>query len=354
MDIEIRRTDSPRPLPEGNLGFGRTFTDHLFRMRYEAERGWVAPCIEPYGPLAMDPAASVLHYAQGVFEGLKAFRGSDDRVRLFRLDRHARRFARSADLLCIPPVPEEVFLESVRALVAIDSHWVPAAEGSALYLRPFIVATEPFLGVRPAQRYEYVVIACPVGAYYEKGFAPVRIRVEREHVRAARGGVGAAKTGANYAASLRAAELAKKGGYSQVLWTDAEQHEWIEEVGTMNVFVHLQDEVVTPPLDGAILEGVTRNTVITLLRDRGLTVRERPISLTELRAAHTAGSLHEVFGTGTAAVVSPVSALGIDGTDMRIGDGEAGPLARSLFDEVVGIQRGDREDRHGWTVSVEI
>ncbi len=348
MEIEIRRTDSPRPVPEGSLGFGRVFTDHVFRMCWEPDRGWTDARIEPYGPVSMDPAASVLHYAQSIFEGLKAFRGADDRIRLFRPDRHARRFVKSAEVLCIPPLPEEVFVESVEKLVEMEARWVPGADGSALYLRPIVFATEPFLGVRPAQRYEYVVLACPVGAYYAKGFAPVKIWVERERVRVAKGGLGTAKTGGNYAASLLAAEAAKKRGYAQVLWTDAVEHEWIEEVGTMNVFVHLQDEVATPPLDGSILDGVTRDSVITLLRERGVAVRERPVSVTEVRAAHTAGALHEIFGTGTAAVVSPVSALGLGGQDLPIGDGTAGPLARSLFDEVVGIQRGAREDRHGW------
>jgi branched-chain amino acid aminotransferase len=350
MQVEVRQTQTPREKPTGDLGFGRVFTDHVFRMDYDEERGWHDARIEPYGPLTLDPAASSLHYAQSVFEGLKAFRGVDGAVRLFRPDRHAARFARSCDRLCIPRLPEGAFLEAVERAVAQDVAWVPSQEGAALYIRPFVFATEAFLGVRPAASYAFMVILSPVGAYYAKGFSPVRIWVERQAVRAAPGGVGSAKTAGNYAASLRAATAAKSRGYDQVLWTDAVEHRYVEEVGTMNLFLHLGDEIVTPSLDGGtILPGVTRDSVIHLLRERGETVVERSVTVDEVVAAHRDGTLREVFGTGTAAVVSPVGALGFEDGDLTVGDGGVGPLAKQLFDEVQALQRGEAEDRFGWT-----
>jgi branched-chain amino acid aminotransferase len=349
MQVEVHETEAPREKPKGALGFGRVFTDHVFRLDYDVEHGWHRGRIEPYGPVVLDPAASVLHYAQTVFEGLKAFRGVDGRVRLFRADRHARRFRESCEKLCIPPITEDTFVTAVERVVAHDASWVPDEEGASLYVRPFVFATEAFLGVRAASTYAFYVILSPVGAYYAKGFAPVRIWVERHAVRAAKGGVGAAKTAANYAASLHAAAAAKARGYDQVLWTDSTAHEHVEEVGTMNLFVHLNDEVVTPELDGVILPGVTRDSVIRLLRDRGLRVSERKLTIDEIRSAHAQGQLREVFGTGTAAVVSPVGELGFDDGDITIGNGQAGPLALSLFAEINAIQRGEAEDRYGWT-----
>lgn len=355
MDIEIRRTDSPKKMPERDFGFGKIFTDHVFRMQWGGEGGerWHSPRIEPYGEVSLDPAAVVLHYAQAIFEGMKAFRGVDGKVRLFRPDRHGARMARSAERLCIPPVPPEDFVESVKSFVALEERWVPKDPPEAsLYIRPFIYASEAFLGVRPAKRFEYSIICCPVGSYYAGGFEPVKIWVEREQVRAAPGGVGSAKTGGNYAGSLQAFEKAKARGYAQVLWLDAVSHERIEEVGTMNVFVKIGDEVITPPLGGTILPGVTRDCVITLLKDRGVTVSEREITLAEVHEASKGGQLEEIFGSGTAAVISPVGALGLGDEDITVGDGQAGPLASSLRDEIVGIQRGEKEDRFGWTVPV--
>lgn len=349
MNIEVHRTSSPRTLPDGPLGFGLLFTDHAFRMDYGLEAGWHSPRIEPLGPPGLSPAASALHYAQAIFEGLKAFHGEDGKIRLFRPDRHAERFFQSAEKLCIPPLPPELFLEAVEHLVAEEASWVPSATGTALYIRPFAFASEPFLGVRPAHEYIFSIICSPVGAYYARGFEPVRIWVERTEVRAAPGGLGDAKTPANYAASLHAATMAKKRGYDQVLWTNAVSHRFIEEVGTMNVFVHLGDEVVTPSLDGTILPGVTRDSVLTLLRERGVNVVERRLSLEELREAHAKGELHEVFGTGTAAVVSPVGFLGFEDGDITIGDGGPGPLSRSLFEAIVAIQYGRTADERGWT-----
>jgi branched-chain amino acid aminotransferase len=350
MHIEIVTTTHPKPRPQGPLGFGQHFTDHMFRMDYTEGVGWHDARVIPYGPLSLDPAASVFHYAQAVFEGMKAFRGDDGHIRLFRVDRHAARLAGSCDKLCLPTLDEASFAAAVEAIVKKDASWVPAAStGGALYLRPFVIATEAFLGVRPAKTYAFLIILSPVGAYYERGFAPVRIWVERDAARAVKGGVGNAKAAGNYAASLKASMDAKKRGYDQVLWTDATSHELIEEVGTMNLFAVLGDEVVTPRLDGTILPGITRDSILTLLRDRGLRVSERPLRLDEVRAAHANGTLREVFGTGTAAVVSAVGTLGTTDGELKIGDGEPGPLARSLYDELTGIQSGRVADRHGWT-----
>ncbi len=351
MQIAITTTTQPRPRPEGPLGFGQYFTDHIFRVDWTDGRGWHDARIVPYEPLALDPAASVFHYAQAVFEGMKVFRGDDGAIRLFRVDRHAARLADSCDKLCIPTLDAESFAAAVAALVRTDASWVPAAStGGALYLRPFVVATEAFLGVRPAKTYALIIIASPVGAYYERGFAPVRIWVEREAARAVRGGVGSAKAAGNYAASLKVSMAAKKRGYDQVLWTDALTHEFVEEVGTMNLFAVIGDEVVTPRLDdGTILPGITRDSVLALLRARGLKVTERPLRLAELRAAHADGTLREVFGTGTAAVVSAVGTLGTTDGDLTIGGGEPGPLARAIHAELTGIQSGALSDSHGWT-----
>lgn len=353
MQIDVRPTTAPRPRPTGPLGFGTKFTDHVFHMDYVEGEGWKNPRIEPYGPVSLDPAASVLHYAQVVFEGMKAFKGADGTVRLFRPDAHAARLARSCAKLCIAVVEPAHAVEAISRVVAQDADWVPdASTGGALYIRPFVYATEAFLGVRPAKAYTFSIILCPVGAYYERGFAPVRIWVEREKVRAVKGGVGDAKTAGNYAASLSAAADAKARGYDQVLWTDAVEHERIEEVGTMNLFVAFDDEIVTPPLEGTILGGITRDSVITLLKDRGEKIVERNVTLTEVRQAQSSGRLREVFGTGTAAVVSPVGVLGFGDGDMSVADGKPGRLAVSLHDELTAIQRGDRPDPHGWLRTV--
>jgi branched-chain amino acid aminotransferase len=336
-----------RPLP-ADLKFGTLFTEHMVSARFDADSGWSQLDLSAYGKLALDPAASVLHYGQAIFEGMKAFSTIDDRIAIFRPDRHARRFAASAERTCMDAVPEQLFIDAVQALVRADKAWVPEAAGTSLYIRPTLIATEPFLGVRPAKQYLFFVIACPVGPYYAEGFKPVSIWVEQEYVRAAPGGLGGAKVGANYVASLYAAEKAKHAGFSQVLWTDAVEHRYIEEVGTMNVFVRLRDEVVTPPIGSTTLAGVTRDSVLTLLRDFGLRASERPISIDEVVAAHGKGDLLEIFGTGTGAVISPVGTLGLRERTLSIGDGSAGELSQRLFDELQGIQRGSLPDRHGW------
>lgn len=353
MEISIEPSAQPKAKPTGRLGFGTTFTDHMFRMDYDAERGWHAPRIQPYGPLTLDPASAVLHYGQAVFEGLKALRGVDEQVRLFRPDRHRDRFFNSCSRLRIPPLPSGAFIESIRHLVGVEWDWVPRDLESSLYVRPFIVATEPFLGIRPAQRYAFSVILSPVGSYYAQGSRPVRIWVERTATRAAPGGLGAAKTAANYAASLGAAVAAKEKGYDQVLWTDAREHLYLEEVGTMNLFVVIGDEAFTAPLDGTILPGVTRLSVIELLKDRGVTVHERRVSLDEVKEAQRRGDLREVFGTGTAAVISPVGALGFEDGDLVVADGEPGELSTAIRETLTAVQRGRAPDPKGWTLLVE-
>jgi branched-chain amino acid aminotransferase len=347
MLIPTRRTTSPRPRPTGELGFGQVLTDHIFRVDWTKDRGWHDARVEPYGPLALDPAAAVLHYGQTAFEGLKAFRGSDGVVRLFRPRDHARRLARTAARLCMPAPDEGLLIEGMKALVRADADWFPDAPGTSLYLRPLLIATEAFLGVRPAHRYALLVMASPVGGYFGATARPLRLWVERRLSRAAPGGLGAAKTGANYVASLLAAEDAKARGFDQVLWTDAGAHRLVEEVGTMNLFARIGPTVVTPPLSDTLLAGVTRDTVLTLLRDDGAPVQERPLALEELEAAHRAGTLAEVFGTGTAAVVAAVGELAWEGGGLQL-PAPAGGTGERLRTRILAMQYGDAPDPHGW------
>ncbi|MET0851646.1 MAG: branched-chain amino acid aminotransferase [Candidatus Rokuibacteriota bacterium] len=351
--IRITRATTLKKKPkDGELGFGQLFTDHMFLADFQEEKGWYDPRVEPYGPIPMDPAAAVLHYAQAVFDGLKAFRGVDGKVRLFRPDKHVERMNNSARRLCIPPLDPEMALASIVTLVGLDRDWVPRTVGTSLYVRPTVIANEAFLGVRPARSYIYYVILSPVGAYYPEGMAPVKIRVEEKYVRAVEGGLGAAKTGANYAASLMAGEEAKHGGYTQVLYLDGVHRRYLDEVGTMNMMVKIGDEVITPPLSGTILAGVTRDSVLTLLRDWGIRATERPIGIDEVVAAHKSGTLAEAWGTGTAAVISPVGELAYRGEKMVIGGGQIGPLTQRLYEAIVGIQYGKTPDPHNWTVEV--
>ncbi len=350
--LHLAAARKPRP-EDKDLVFGRTFTDHMAMVDYDAERGWFDPRVVPYGPVALDPAAAVFHYAQEMFDGLKAFRGTDGKVRVFRLDRHCRRLHEGAPRLCIPAVDEGLARAAILALLDADRDWVPSSPGTALYIRPTVIATEPFLGVRPAKRYLFFVIASPVGAYSGEAFTPTRILVEDSYVRAAVGGLGGVKAGANYIASLRAAEDAKARGYAQVLWTDAHEHTYLEEVGTMNLVVRIGDEIVTPPLEGSILAGVTRDSVMTLLREWGFSVSERRLGMEELLKAHRAGTLREVFGCGTAAVITPVGTLGWKGEDIVIGDGRPGEIARRLFDAITAIQYGRGPDTHGWMTALD-
>jgi branched-chain amino acid aminotransferase len=347
--IPVTRTSSPRPRPaEDQLGFGRHFSDHMLLVDYVKGQGWHSPRIVPYGPLAIEPSAAGLHYGQAMFEGLKAYRIASGEVALFRLDRHAARMAAGAERLSIPPVDEALFMQGIRQLVAADRDWVPGAKGTALYVRPTILATEPFLGVRAAEQYTFFVITSPVGTYYTGGMKPVRIWVEHERVRAVRGGIGATKAAANYVASLLVAEEARAKGCDQVLWLDAVEHRWLEEVGTMNLFLLIGDELVTPPLGGSILPGVTRDTVITLAREWGVTVHERLVSIEEVHAAHASGALQEVFGTGTAAVIQAVGTLVEGETELSVNGGVPGPLAERLYTAITRLQYGEEPDTRGW------
>jgi branched-chain amino acid aminotransferase len=352
MDITVTRTTTPKARPpEAELGFGKHFSDHMFLMNYAAGKGWHQPRIVPYGPLALDPAAAVLHYGQEMFEGTKAFRCADGSVALFRPQANSKRMATGAPRLCMQCPSEAEMTQAMRALVAVETDWVPRAPGTALYLRPTLIATEAFLGVRPALEYLYFIIASPVGNYYGgHGLKAVRIWVETKEVRAPRGGLGATKAGANYAASLHAAMKAKEQGFDQVLWLDAREHRSVEEVGTMNLFAVLGGTLVTPPLSDSILAGVTRDSVLTLARDLGWKVEERPLSLEELREAHRSGALTEVFGVGTAAVISPVGELAHEGGKLVINQGQVGPVSNRLFEEISALQRGARPDPHGWLV----
>lgn len=348
----LTRTPKKKPPLDEQLGFGKYFSDHMYAADYSADRGWTGARVQPYGPVALDPAAGVFHYGQAMFEGSKAFRHVDGSTVLFRPEMHAKRLNASAPRLCMPTFPEEDFVAACKALVKTDLDWVPAKDGTALYLRPTLIATEGFLGVRPANDYLFFIIASPVASYYGKGLKPVRIWVETEHVRAPRGGLGAAKAGANYAASLAAAMRAKKDGFDQVLWLDGRDHAFVEEVGTMNLFVVLGNTLVTPPLSDSILAGVTRDSVMALAKDKGLTIEERPIPMKELVAANQAGTLKEVLGTGTAAVISPVGELTTRTEKLVINGGQPGPIGLELYETITGIQRGTKPDKFGWLMRV--
>lgn len=351
--IDVTRAAARKPKPrDSELGFGVFFTDHMAVMTFQEEHGWSDVRIEPYGPLSLDPAAAVLHYAQAVFDGLKAFRGQDGVVRLFRPWQHVERLQRSAARLCIPAFDADRVLRALMTLVEIEQEWVPHAPGTSLYIRPIIIATEPFLGVRPARSYLFYVILSPVGSYYPEGMKPLDILVADQYVRAVEGGVGAAKTAGNYAASLLAAEEAHHQGFAQVLWLDGVHRRYIDEVGTMNIMARIGDEVVTPPLSGTILPGITREATLCLLREWGLAVAERPISIDELIAAARGGRLREVWGTGTAAVISPVGALAYKGERIIINDHRIGELTQRLYDTITAIQYARVPDSHGWLAPI--
>ncbi len=350
LEIDLLPESQRKPLPPAdNLPFGIYRTDHMFLMDYKEGNGWHKPRIVPYDMFKLDPAASGLHYGQAIFEGLKAYRGNDGKIRLFRPIENMKRLNRSAWRMCMPQVNPEELLEAIRQLVRIEERWVPDKKGTSLYIRPFMIATEPFLGVRPAKEYLLSVILSPVGAYYPEGFNPVKIYVTDKYVRAAKGGVGEAKAAGNYAASLMASEEAKEKGFTQVLWLDAAEHRYVEEVGTMNIFFKFEDALVTPALSGSILPGVTRDSVIRLGKDWGLKVEERPVTIDEVLDQAQKGGLKECFGTGTAAVISPVGSLFYKDKTYPINNEKTGPLAQKLFDEITGIQYGERPDPYGWT-----
>jgi len=354
LDIKIQKSETPKTKPTGKLGFGKIFTDHMFLMNYSTEKGWHDARIVPYGGITLDPSAMVFHYAQELFEGMKAYRRADGVIQLFRPDKNIERMNNTCDRLCVPQINPADALQAIRALVDVDADWVPTEEGTSLYIRPFIIATDEFLGVHPSHTYLFIIILSPVGSYYEAGLDPVKIYVEREYVRCVKGGTGIAKAGGNYAASLKGQEKAERLGYAQVLWLDGVHRKYIDEVGAMNVFFVIDGVVITPDLtDGNILPGVTRRSCIELLQSWGMPVEERKISIDEVIEAHKNGKLDEVFGTGTAAVISPVGELFDDGNQMIINNGKIGSISQKLYDTITGIQWGRLKDDMGWTLPVK-
>jgi len=352
--IKIEKTKSPKQKPdENNLGFGKYFTDHMFVMEYSTDKGWYDPKIIPYGPLQLEPSSMVFHYGQAVFEGLKAYKAKNGKILLFRPSKNMERINISNERLCIPPIDTDFAVEAIKALVKFEKNWIPSKEDTSLYIRPFIISTDPNLGVRPSNTYKFIVILSPVGAYYPEGIDPVKIYVENNYVRAVKGGLGYTKTPGNYAASLKAQMDSTKKGYTQVLWLDGVEKKYIEEVGTMNVFFKINGEVLTPSLEGSILPGVTRDSVIQLLKSWNVKVGERKISIQEIYNAHSNGTLDEAFGTGTAAVISPIGELNWDGEIITINNEKTGELAQRLYDSITGIQSGKITDSFGWTVEVE-
>lgn len=345
--IEHAKIGKAKPLPD-QLEFGKHFTDHMFMMDYEEGKGWYDPRIMPYQPITLDPAAVIFHYGQTVFEGLKAYIGKDGSIRLFRPEKNMTRINHSSERLCMPQIDETFVLQALKELIRMDQDWIPNAEGTSLYIRPFVVATESNLSVSASRHYRFMIILSPVGSYYKEGINPVRISVENEYIRAVAGGTGTAKTAGNYAASLKAQESAEKEGYAQVLWLDGVEKKYVEEVGSMNVFFKINGEIVTPALNGSILEGVTRNSVLQLLHHWDILVTERKISMAEIKEAFEAGTLEEAFGTGTAAVISPIGELSWNGYSMYVNEGKTGPVSKRLYDTITGIQIGTVEDTFGW------
>ncbi len=350
LEIDLKKVEKSKinNYDLNNLVFGTIFTDHMFMMEYKDGK-WSKPKIIPYGPIEVEPSMCSLHYAQMGFEGLKAFKTVDGKINIFRIDRNFERFMITCERLCMPKIDKEIFIEGIKTLVNLDKNWIPEKKGSALYIRPFMFATEPFLGVRPSKSYLYMVILSPVGPYYKEGFNPIKLTTSGKYTRACEGGLGFTKASANYAISLYPAFEASKRGFTQVLWLDGKEHKYVEEVGTMNFFCVIDDEVITPPTDtGTILPGITRESAITILKDKGIKVSERRITIDEIFSAGKNGRLKEIFGTGTAAVISPVGELEHEGKTIIINNGEIGPIAKMLFDEITGIQYGEKPDKYGW------
>ena len=352
MDIQLDLKKDLKKKPEGELHFGLYFTDHMFVMDYTEGKGWHDPIIMPYGPIPMDPACCTLHYGQGIFEGMKAYYNENGKINLFRPMENFNRLNRSAEKVCIPELNPELAYEGLKKLIEIDKDWVPKKHGESLYIRPFIIASDHFLGVNPSKTYKFIIICSPVGAYYPEGLKPVKILVEENHVRAVAGGLGEAKTMANYAASLLAGEKAKKMGYSQVLWLDGLEKKYIEEVGTMNIIFKIDGKVITPALNGSILAGITRDSVIKILKEWGYPIEERRISIQEILEASRNGKLEEIFGTGTAAVISPVCELKYKDELIKVGDYSQDSLAMKVYDYITGVQYGDLKDEFKWTVEL--
>ena len=353
LEIKKTLTQSPKQKPDqSNLGFGKYFSDHMVTVDYSDDKGWHNAQLVPYGPICLDPAAMVFHYGQELFEGMKAYPAADGRVLLFRPEKNAERMIRSCERMCMALLPTEDFIQCVEALVNADRDWIPTAPGTSLYLRPFIIATDAMLGVHASHTYKAVFIASPTGSYYPNGFAPIRIFVEDEYTRASRGGTGYAKCGGNYGGSLKAQEKAQELGYNQVLWLDSVEQKYVEEVGAMNMMFKIDGEIITAPLDGTILPGVTRDSCLQLLRDWGCKVSERKLSVDELIGAAHSGKLEEAFGCGTAAVISPVGEICYKGEKHVINNFEIGEISQKLYDNLTGIQWGRLPDPHGWTREV--
>jgi branched-chain amino acid aminotransferase len=353
MDIKIIKNSTPKAKPDQNsLGFGNYFTDHMFIMDYTKGIGWHDPRVVPYGPLELDPSAMVFHYAQETFEGLKAYKAIDGSIQLFRVRDNLKRLNISNDRVCIPQIDEKMMFEAIKTLIEVDRDWIPSAPGTSLYVRPFVIATDPYLGVRPASTYKFMVILSPVGAYYKEGLNPTKIYVEDKYVRAVPGGIGFAKTGGNYAASLKAQVEANEKGYSQVLWLDGKERKYIEEVGTSNAFFKIEGKVYTAPLEGSILSGITRDSAIKLMKDWGYEVIEQRMTIQELKDLYEEGKLEEAFATGTAAVISPIGTLGWNGEDMVINESRIGELSQKLYDAITSIQYGKDEDKFDWITKI--
>jgi branched-chain amino acid aminotransferase len=356
MKVKITQTApdkrKPKPTDESKLGFGKIFTDHFFTMKYTAGRGWYDAQIEPYRPLMLDPAAMALHYGQEIFEGLKAYRGADGAIYLFRPADNLRRLNDSARSLCMPEVDVDETLEAMKQLVIFEKDWIPRGRGTSLYIRPTMIATEPALGVRPSDEYLFYIIVGPVGADYPQGFSPTKIYVTTDHVRTVVGGIGSCKAAANYAASLLAGEEAGKMGYTQVLWLDAIERKYAEEVGTSNIFFLVKDELVTPPLTGSILPGITRDSIIKLAGKLGMKVSERRISIDEILSSIDSGAMKEVFASGTAAVVSPVGLIRYKLKEYTVNGGIVGPVTEKLYNEILKIQYGEQDDPFGWRIKI--
>ena len=355
MEIKFTKAETlkAKPQPGDKLGFGHIFTDYMLIMPYDEGQGWHDPEIRPYGDIALSPAAMCFHYGQTVFEGMKAYRTAEGKVQLFRPMENFKRLNNSNKRLVIPELPEELGMKCLMELLKVEKDWVPSKEGESLYIRPFIIAIDPFLGVKPGAQYYFMIILSPSGAYYESGLNPVNIYVESKYVRAVRGGMGFAKTGGNYAASLIGQDEAHKQNYSQVLWLDGVEQRYIEEVGAMNIFFVIDGKVVTPMLQGSILPGITRKSAIEVCKSKGIEVEERRIDIQEIADAYDAGKLDEVFGTGTAAVISPVGHLKWNDKVMEINDNKIGKISQMLYDTMTGIQWGKIDDTFGWVVPVE-
>lgn len=356
MDIKIIETPSEKkktkPADESKLGFGKIFTDHMFTMKFKEGKGWHDAVIEPYHPLELDPTAMCLHYGQEIFEGLKAYRGKNNEIYLFRPMENIKRMNVSAEKLCMAHIDEDLFFEALKKLVTLEKDWIPKGVGTSLYIRPTLIATEAALGVHPADEYLFFIVVGPVGAYYANGFSPTKIYVSEEYVRAAPGGTGNIKSAGNYAMSLYASRIAQNMGYTQVLWLDARENRYVEEVGTSNIFFVIGDELITPPLRGTILPGVTRNSVIQLATHFGVKVCERPISMDEVIDALEKGTLRESFASGTAAVISPVGQIYYKKKEYIINGGKTGALSEKLFNEILQIQYGLKEDPFGWRMQI--